>query len=229
LDAARDYYDELVEWWDGTAHTTAKRWETNYALDYRKPATEHLQALLDGARSVLFLSGGKFVLRPIKAESSVFSFDESNIAVGDDGESLLEAELVDRSSRANRIVASFHSADTLQSETEAAVDDEDDQEKRVARIGNGGVAEQQLKLAAVTNAAQAQRAAESILAQQVGSRWVYRLTTTVKGLALQPGDVVDLTHPCVAGTAIGTVDSIDHDELDRLVVTVTEYVEGSIV
>lgn len=227
--AARDYYDEAVSWNDGSGVATAARFKTDYALDYRKPAQEHLQALLDGCSSVLFMSGGKFVLRPLSSGASVFTFDTSNIAVGEDGESLFEAELVDRSGRSNRIKAAYHSAETLNAETEAIVDDEDDQRARVDRLGNGGIVEQQLKLLAVTSASQAQRLAESLVAQQVGSRWSLRWTTTVKGLAIQPADLVDVTHPALSSTLLVRVWSVDHDESDRLVLTGVAYVPGAAI
>jgi len=227
--AARDYFDVDVSWNDGTSVVSADRFASNYALDARRPATDHVEAILDAAQAALFVSGGKWVLRQMEAGASVFSFTTANIATGANGESLFEWEFMDRSNAANRLRIAYHSADSLNSETEEVVDDENDQAEREPRLGNDGVVEQQLQLPAVTSAAQAQRLAEAALVQQVHARRVFRWTTTVKGLALQPADIVDVTHPTLAVTYNCRITKLDHDEEDRLQIEAVEYQAASYI
>jgi hypothetical protein len=227
---ARDYCDEEITWLSSNGSVTGPRYRTNYALDYRKPIQDHIQALLDACYSMLFLSNGKFVLRALKDEESVFSFDTSNILLDDNGSSSFEATLNDRAPKANRVKLFFHSDDTLNSETEVAADDEANQRERSERLGNNGVVEENLKLPAVTTLSQAERLAETYLRNHIGSNWTYRWKTNIQGLALQPGDLVDVTHPSLpSGAAFLRIESLEHDEHDRLVITANEHVPSAFI
>jgi hypothetical protein len=220
---AADYFDETVDWVNSNGVTSGPRYTTNYAVDFRKPIQEHMRALLDACRSVIFVSGGQFVLKPIQADASVFSFDTSNI-VKDSFSSLL----VDRAEAPNRIKAFYHSSDTYQAETEAVREDTADQFARETRAGNGGVVEENLKFPAVDNQSQAERLAEIYLRSQINSRWRCSLKTTVQGLALEVGDVVDITHPSQPTWAakLFRVEDTKLDEDDRLELQLSEYFAG---
>ena len=123
------------------------------------------------------------------------------------------------------------SEDALNSETEATADDPADARARSDRAGNQGVVDVNLKLPAVTQAGQAERLAAQFLREQVSSRWTVELTTNVLGLALQPGDVVDVTHSSQPRWAakLFRVEEMDHDEQDRLVVRGSEYVAAAFI
>lgn len=225
---ARDYYDEEITWVNSNGSTTGPRYETNYALDQSRPVQDHLQAILDACQSILFLSGGKFILRPIKSEASVFSFNSTNILVDSDGKSTFSATLVDRSGKANRLKVTFYSDENLNAETEVIADDEANQAERSGRGGDNGISEATLKLPAVTTFPQAERLALSTLAENVGSNWRYSWRTTVKALALQPGDVVDVTHGTLPTiTRYLRITSLTHDENDYLAIEATEYVPAA--
>lgn len=227
--SARDACDESVTWVNSQGAVAAARFVANYAVDYRKPIQDHLQALLDACRGVIFLSAGKLYCRLREAETSVFSFDETNILVDENGDSTFEAELVDRVSKPNRIKALFHSEETLNAETEVVVEDVSNQADRDPRLGNYGVAEENLKYPAVTALGQAERIATAALAEFVGSNWVYRLKTTIKGLALQVGDVVDVTNEAIPGVVdkLMRIEALEYDEQDRLSLTLSEFVAAA--
>jgi len=230
--ALRDYCDELVpgRWQNGGG--VAARYQSNYAVDFRKPIQEHLRAVLDSCYGYLFSSDGKFFMRARKADASVFSFTESNILVegeGPEARSTFLSELVDRSDRANRLKVIFHSEESRNAETEVIIDDAFDQRERASRAGNNGVVDENLKFSSVISQAQAERLAELYLAEQVNSRWAVKFATTIKGLALQPGDLVDVTHtsqPNWAGKLF-RLEGLSHDENDHLQLEASEYVPSA--
>ncbi len=217
------YFDGFVDWQNADGIVTAKRFTTNYAVDFRKPVQEHLKVLLDACRSVLFLSNGKFVLKPIRDGASVFSFSQANILADS-----FTSELADRARRANRIKAFYHDAKTFNAETEVDREDVNDQLARAARAGNEGIVEENLKFPAVDSQAQAERLAEMILRTEVSSRWRVQLTTTVLGLAIQVGDVVDVTHSSQPAWSakLFRVENLDQDPDGRIQVQLSEYFGG---
>lgn len=220
---AADYFDETVDWVNSNGVTSGPRYTTNYAVDFRKPIQEHLRALLDACRSVIFVSDGKFVLKPIISADSVFSFNPTNIL-----KESFSSTLVDRAETPNRIKAFYHSSDTYQAETEAVREDVMDQEARSARAANGGVVEENLKYPAVDNQSQAERLAEIYLRSQVNSRWRCSFTTTVQALALEVGDVVDVTHPSQPtwDAKMFRIQDLQFDEDGRLELQLSEYFTG---
>jgi len=228
---ARDYYDTLIfsRSADGLAQVT--QWEANYALDTRKPAQEHLRAILDACHSELFVTDGKFVLKARTPGSSVFSFNTSNIIAdsGQDGRSTFQSEIIDRAERPNRVKLFYHDADAYNAETEAVVDDEADQEARGTRAGNDGVVELNLKLPAVTSREQAERLATIVAVEQVNGRYRGVLTTNIQALAIEPGDIVDITHPSQPGWSAKEfwVNTVSHDEQDRLTLEIAEVVRAA--
>lgn len=226
---AQEYFDETVDWVNSAGASTAARFVANYAVDYRKPVQEHLRALLDACRAALFLSGGKLYLRPRVTSASVFSFNSTNILVDENGESTFEAEQMDRANKPNRIKAFFHSEDSLNAETEVAVDDEVNQSERAARLGNFGIVEDSLKYPAVTSQAQAERIATAALIEQSGSNWLYRWKTNIKGLALQIGDIVDVTNEALPDytAKLMRIEALEFDEMDRLAITASEVVAAA--
>jgi cell wall-associated NlpC family hydrolase len=223
FDAAATYYDETVDWSNSNGITSSARYTTNYAVDFRKPIQEHIRVLLDASRSVLFVSEGKFVLKPIQAEASVFSFDTSNIL-----KESFASELVDRAERPNRVKAFYHTSDTYNAETEAVREDVADQSARETRAGNGGVVEENLKYPAVDNQSQAERLAEIHLRAQVNSRLRCQFKTTVQGLAIEVGDVVDVTHPSQPTWAakLFRIEDYRLDEDGRIELQMSEYFTG---
>ena len=215
---------EVLTYQSSNGEVAAARWLGNYAIDFRKPIQEHIQAILDACHAVLFLSGGKWVMKAITAESSVFSFTTANILEGS-----FSSELIDRAERANRIKVLFHSEEAHNAESEVIADNQDDQRTRAPRSGNNGVVDANLKLEAVTNPAQAERLALAFLEEEVGARQRATWKTNVKGLALQIGDVVDVTHPSRPSWAakLLRIDELSHDTEDRLEIVATEYTPGA--
>lgn len=220
----RDFCDASITYQSATGEVTGPRWVTNYAVDFRKPIQEHIQAILDGCHAILFPSGGKFVIASIGAGTSVFSFTTANILEGS-----FASELIDRAERANRIKVLYHSEETHNAEAEVIVDHAADQAARSTRMGNNGVVDANLKLEAVTSPSQAERIAMAHLEEEVGGRNRARFKTTLKGLALQKGDVIDVTHPCRPSWSarLMRIEDLSHDEDDRLEITALDYTPGA--
>src|SRR6185295_11435187 len=105
-------------------------------------------------------------------------------------------------------------------------DDDNAQRARADWAGNEGVIENDaLHLYSVDNETQAERIGETILRENVGADWICQFSTTVKGLAVEPGDIIDVTHPSQpewAGKHF-RVEDITHDEQDHLVLRCSEY------
>jgi hypothetical protein len=231
--AARDYYDGDVTWGDPDGTVTEDRYCASYAVDVRKPILEHITALIDAAYSWLFVSNGKYVIKPRKAESSVFSFNESNIAVDvSEGEarSTFLAQGIPRSQRANQVRVFFHSADTYNAEDDITRNDQNDQDAR-ALAGATGIVQETLRLEAVDRETQAQRYGEMALRENVLTKWTAEFSTTIKSLALEPGDVVDVTHSSQPNwvAKLFRIESVEHDSLDRLHLTLSEYFDGAYI
>ena len=224
--AFRDYCDVSITFQSANGEVTAARWKSDYAVDFRKPIQEHIQAILDASHAILFVSGGKFVMKAIGADTSVFSFTTANILEGS-----FSTEMIDRAERANRIKVLFHSEEAHNAESEIIVDHANDQDVRSPRAGNNGIVDANLKLAAVTNPAQAQRIGLAHLEEEVSARYRASWKTTIKGLALQPGDVVDLTHPSRPSWAakLMRIEELNHDAEDRLEITAIEYTPGAYI
>ena len=214
----RDYCDEQIVW----QGEVAARYQCNYAIDFRKPIQEHLRAILDSCNGLLFLSGGKFVVKARAEGDSVMSFNESTILAD-----TFNAELLDRSERANRIKLFYHSEESDNAETEVITDDLDDQREREPRIGNDGIAEETLKLPAVTSQSQTERLGERFLAEQVNAVRACEFVTSIVGLPLEPGDIIDVTHSAdPAWTARKAwIDDVQYDQNDRLKLRCFEYNE----
>jgi cell wall-associated NlpC family hydrolase len=214
----RDFCDEQVVW-DGAVET---RYQCNYAIDFRKPIQEHLRAVLDACNGLLFLAGGKFVMKARGVGSSVMSFTQSEIMADS-----FASELLDRAERANRIKLAYHSEESANAETEVIVDDRNDQLARESRIGNDGVKDENLKLAAVASLGQTERLGDLMLREQINAVRACEFVTNIKGLPLEPGDIIDVTHSAdPAWTARKAwIDDIQYDQDDRLKIRCFEYYE----
>jgi hypothetical protein len=221
-DALQDHCDEDATW----LGIAADRYRSNYSIDYRKPIQEHIRAILDACYGTLFLSGGKFVMRARKAETAVFTFTTANIL-----RDSFSSELLDRAQRANRFHMFYHPLETFQAETEVVRDDPVDQTARLERLGNEGVVEETLRMLAVADQAQAERLGETMLREDVGARWVCEFKTNIQGLPLQPGDVVEITHPSQPAWAAKKfrVEDTSLDENDRLTLRCSEYIPGAYI
>lgn len=222
----RDYSDESLDWNNSNGVTTAPRYQANYAIDFRKPIQEHIRSVLDSCYAYLFVSNGKFVMRSRAAGTSVFSFNESNII-----KDSFSSELMDRADKPNQIRLFYHSRTTYNAENEVRRDDVTDQRSRAERVGNNGVVEENLKHPAVDNQEQAERIAETILREQVNSRWLCGFTTNIQGLALEPGDLVDITHSSQPSwvAKLFRIEDLGYDEQDRLQLKLSEYFEGAYI
>lgn len=218
--ALRDYCDAAVTDYNSNGTITGVRYTSNYAVDFRKPIQEHIRAVLDCCHATLFVSDGKFVMKARRDGASVFSFTESNILADS-----FQSELADRAEKPNRIKAFFHSKTTYNAETESVREDVLDQLDREPRIGNAGVVEENLKFPAVDNQEQAERLAGLILREQVDGLWLCSFKTTVLGLAIEPGDVVDVTHGSQASWSakLFRVESVSYGDDDRLELQLSEY------
>lgn len=218
--AARDHNDVQLLWQDCGGQVVEVRHTSNYAVDYRKPVQDHLRAVLDAGYAYFFVSNGRFVIKPRGAGTSVFSFTSANIVAGS-----FSAEQLDRSGLANRVKVNFRPLATFNAEASVSREDEDDQLARVGFGNSEGVAEETLQMLAVDRETHAARLAETVLRENVRTGWVVELKTTVKGLAIEPGDIVDVTHPAKPNwsSKLFRVEEIELDEQDRLKLRLSEY------
>lgn len=224
--AFQTYCNTPVTWTDSSGMTTNPRYTTNYAIDFRKPIQEHIQVICDAACAYLFLSGGKFVMKARASDTSIFSFNEGNIL-----KDSFQSTLIDRAQMPNRLKLFFHDQNTYNSETEVDLDDAADQANRAARIGNDGVVEQTLKYPAIDNQQQAQRVGQVLLREASNVVWTGTLKTTVLALALEPGDIIDVTHSSQPAWAakLFRVDDLQYGDDDRLEVAFSEYFDGAYI
>ena len=225
-DALQDYCDATVTWVNSNGTYTGTRYTCNYVLDSRKPLQDHIAAVLDSCYAYLFLSQGQFVMKARKSEASVMDFDETNILAGS-----FSSEKIDRSNRTNRVHVFFHSQDTLNAETEVILDDQADQRDRSGRVGDNGLVEQTLKVPAIDNLPQAQRFGEQILREEVNTRWTASFKTNIKALALEPGDVITLTHSSQPAWAAKPfrIEEITYDDQDQATLNCSEYFDGAYI
>jgi len=227
--AAEDFYDyceDDVTWQSDYGEVTEARYTSDYAVDFRSPLQEHVRAVLDSAYAFMFISGGLVTLKARAAGSSVFSFDEDTMLL-ENGRSAFEVEDVDRQDRPNEIRVLFHSDETHNAEGEVARVDKLDQDERAERIGNEGVLSTNLKFNAVTRRTQAERLGEQVVRENAASRKVVQITTNIKGLAIEPGDLVDVTHASVPDWSgkLFRVEELSHDDQDRLKIKGSEYAD----
>jgi cell wall-associated NlpC family hydrolase len=217
---AHDHADGQIVWNTGFQSWFGPRYQSDYAVDARRPVQEHLQALLDACQTILFLSAGKLVFRPRKAESSVFSFDPSTIV-----ESSFSSEQVDPAQRLNLLKVQYHGEESQNAETATSIRSRSDQDERAVYLGNDGIQEGNVTLPAVTDLAHAQIVGHQMLGEGIHRDWMCALTTNIQGLALEPGDVVDVTHPSRPSWVqkLFRVEDLDYDDLDRLQVKLSEY------
>lgn len=227
--ALADQCDEEILWEDPDGWTIEPRHTANYVLDVRKPIQDHLRAVLDACYAAAYFSGGKLVLKTRHTADSVFSFTASNIL-----RDSFTAELVDRSQLANRVIAAYRGEETYNAETSVRRDDPLDQAERAPQVGNDGVIEENLKLIAVDRPTHAARLAETVLRENVmreNVNWLVKFTTTIKGLPLEPLDIVDVTHPAQPDWAgkLLRIEAIEHDQDDRLEITATEHLPAAYI
>jgi hypothetical protein len=218
---ARDYYDQMISWGDDYGATVAPRYQCNYSIDTRKPIQEHMQAVLDSCYSWLFLSNGKWNLKPRAAGTSVKSFDTSSIV-----EDTFSIEQVDRTDRANQIHVVAHPDTTYNAEDGVVREDLADQLDRAANFGNNGIVPEVLQIPGSPNDPQSERLAEQILRENKYCRWLCSFTTNIQGLPLEVGDIIDVTHPVRTDwvAKLWRIESIGYDEQDRMKLVCSEYV-----
>lgn len=209
-------FDPLV----ATPPDSGSRYTTNYVLDARQSVLDHLKALTDACASSLVLAGGLIKLKTTQPGTSIASFNASNIL-----EKTFQAELLDRTDRANRLVCTYRDASLFSAQVAVHVDDALDQQSRLGIAGNGGVIEQALSFPAVDSPSQAFRLGSQTVTELTQVHWQGKFTTTLIGLPLEPGDIIDITYPSMPTwqAKLARVDQIDHDAQDRLVVSWSEY------
>jgi predicted phage tail protein len=161
-----------------------------------------------------------------QSDSSVFSFNESNII-----RDSFSASLLDRTDHPNRIKLFFHDQSTYNAETEVDLDDQVDQSTRASRMGNDGVVENTLKYFAVDNAQLAGMLGTTLLSESVNTKWSITFKTTVLGLAIEPGDIIDVTHSCQLrwNQKLFRVENIASGDDDRLELQCVEFFPGAYV
>ena len=219
----RDFSDETITWRNGNGYFEQTRYTCNYSIDVRKDIQEHIRAVLDSCYGYLFLSNGKWVMRARTSGNSVYSFNEDNIL-----KDSFWSEKVDRTGRANQVKIFYYPDQTYNAENEAVRNDLTDQAARAERIGNNGIIDVSLKAPAIDNQVQAERYGEMILREDVQSRWACGFKTNIQGVALEIGDIVDVTHSSQSAWAakLFRIEDISYDENDRMELKLSEYIPG---
>lgn len=221
--AARDYYNESVSTTTDYGATTSARYTTNYVLDQRRPITEHIRELLNACRSILISAAGKVKLKPLKADdTSVFAFNTTNIIDGS-----FTCQQLDQTARSNQIRIQYHDAAAFNAESTIGITDYGDQVSRSA-YGNEGIRSEALKYPAVDSAAQARRLAEEVISTELDIAWSVAFTCAIGGLALEPGDIISITHPAQPrwSAKLFRIDDCPLDENDRIQVKASEFLSA---
>lgn len=221
--AARDYYDESVTTTTDFGATTSARYTTNYVLDQRRPITEHIRELLNACRSILLRTAGKVKLKPLKADdTSVFAFTTANIVEGS-----FTCQQLDQTARSNQIRIQYHDAAAFNAESTIGITDYGDQISRAA-YGNEGIRSEALKYPAVDSAAQARRLAEEVISTELDIGWSVGFTCAIGGLALEPGDIISITHPAQPrwSAKLFRIDDLSLDDTDRIQVKASEFLSA---
>ena len=185
---AKNYCDATVTWVNNNGSVSGARFTANYALDYRKSLQEHLQPLLDSFYGYLFLSNGKVIIKPRKADPVVADFDETNIIAGS-----FSCEQIDAGSQANRINLFYHGRESLNSETGVKVEDVAAQRRRAVYAADEGVVERNLKIPAIDNQVAAERVATILLNEEQTRSWVVQFKVGIGGIAIEPGDIITIS------------------------------------
>lgn len=217
--AARDYCDEVITTQTEAGPVTSPRYTCNYVMDQRRPLQDHMREILSACRGMLLLANGKLKMKIIKSdELSLYSFNPTNILADS-----FASELADQVGRSNEISVQFHSKDAFNGEATIRVSDVGDQEGRAA-LGNEGVSTESLKYSAVDTSAQARRLANEVIGTELDVRWVVAFTTSIRGLALEPGDAIDITHPSQPRwmEKLFRIDEISLTESDQIQIRASE-------
>jgi cell wall-associated NlpC family hydrolase len=224
--AFQTYCNAPVMWNDSAGVTQNPRYTTNYSIDFRKPIQEHMQAICDACCAYLFISQGKFVMKARAQDTSIFSFNSNNILLDS-----FSSQMLERTNLPNSIKLFFHDQNTYNSETEVDRDDQVDQALRAPRVGNGGAVEQVLKYTAIDNQQQSERVADILLSESLNVAWTINFKTTVLGLALEPGDVIDVTHSSQPAwnQKLFRIEDLQYGDDDRLEIQATEYFDGAYI
>lgn len=217
-----DYCDELVTRQTSVGFSVLPRYQSNYTLDTADTIQSHLEKICDAFDGFIVVSGGRLKIRTRQTGASLISFTPDNIIA-----STFTAELQDRTSAANRVKVAYRSVETLNVETEVVVDDPANQSARALRAGNLGVVEDRMTLPACGTEAHARALGDQALALGLRVRWLCSLKTTLRALPLEPGDVVDVTHPVMPAWQAKKfwVDTTSVSEDGQTELTLAEYID----
>ena len=218
--AAAAYCDAQITVDTQFSRSTLERWQSNYSMDTYDTLQSHLSQLLNTFQGGLVISEGRLKIIWRQSGASVFSFTPANILADS-----FTCEQVDRSDKANQVTVIYRDAAMLNVQTEITVDDQVDQASRSGVVGNNGIVSQKVDLKAVGTEFHARATANMFLALNMRTQWTVQLTTNLQGLPLEPGDIVDITHPVQPAWSqkLFWVEVISQDEQGHLTLNCSEY------
>ena len=181
--AAADDCEELVEPFSG--EPTRERFQCNAVVDVERKIIDNVKDIISGMRAHMPYENGQYGLIIEGAANSNFSFTENHI-IGD-----LSVTSENKSSRYNKVVASFTNKDNEWQEDQVQYPEEGDTTYLDADAGF--VSEHRIDLPVTTDRYSAMDIAELILKksrQSLGAKF----TSTSEALNTSVGDIIDITH-----------------------------------
>lgn len=178
--AAAIFYAEQVESFSGGANIN--RFEMNMVVDTEKTVANNIRSMLASVRSHLPYINGQYHLKPLKGETSVFSFSEDNIVSG------IKFTDPGKRSRLNRVKVGF--TNPLKNwQTDYVVDES----STFLAEDNGVSLSADVMLAGETNFYRARHYAETILKE---SREAIQCTirSNLSAWQIEVGEVVDVSY-----------------------------------
>ena len=179
--AAATYYAEQIETYPGSA-VYINRFEMNMVVDTSRTVADNMRAMLASVRSHMPYINGEYHLKPLKGETSSFSFSEDNIVGG------IKFTDPGKRSRLNRVKVGFVNPtknwqmDYVVAESSTFLADD-----------NGVSLSAEVMLAGETSFYRAQHYAETILKE---SREAIQCTirSNLTAWQIEVGDVVDVSY-----------------------------------
>lgn len=181
--AAANYCDEIIS----VAGNSQERYTCDGYLDTSQSTMDNLNALLTSCRGILVYSGGEYVLKIDKPESSSFNFTESNIV----GEWVINTG--SKETQFNRITTTFFNPDKKWEEDTAIIDSSYAVTDVRDTEDNGLLLEQNYELPFTIDVGTVKQIS-TINFNQSRQQISCEFTAFAEALTVEIGDVVSITH-----------------------------------
>ncbi|MFW6145689.1 MAG: phage tail protein, partial [bacterium] len=191
------------------------RYQLDYVIDFKQSSLDHIQEILATFRGYLIYSAGEFRLKIDRPESSVQSFDMSNIVMDS-----FSYEKTSKKDRYNRVSVEYTDPDANWDKLVARVNLDRD-------ITERGLNEETISLLGINRYSQASRQAQYFQKKSWYCTTFCQFRVGIDALHCEAGDVVKVSHD-VPGWEEKKfrILSIQEEENDEMVLSCQEYQEA---